>query len=59
MITPLLLRSNSSSKALMVIAVYPSSNIKYSAIWSQLECLAGDIDQIIISAPTQFRENVT
>jgi len=47
------------TKALMVIAVYPSSGLKFSAIWSQLECLAGDIDQIIISAPTQFRENVT
>ena len=45
------------SKALMVIAAVPTSDIKFAAIWSQLECFAGDFDTIIISAPKKnFKE---
>jgi hypothetical protein len=50
---------NESRKALMIIAVYPSISIKYDVIWTQLECFAASFDQIIISAPTQFKENIT
>jgi hypothetical protein len=46
-------------KALMIIATYPSIPMKYDVIWSQLECFASSFDQIIISAPTQFKKNVT
>ena len=53
------LGSGGVKEALMVIAVYPNSPIKYDVIWSQLECFAGAFDQIIISAPIEFRDNVT
>lgn len=43
----------------MIIATYPSNDIKIAAIWSQLECFAGDFDKIIISAPQAFESIVT
>ena len=46
-------------KALMIIAAFPDIPMKYDVIWSQLECFAHSFDQIIISAPTEFKENVT
>ena len=42
----------------MIIAAFPNTNLKLSSIWSQLQCLTGDIDEIIIAADPQFREDV-
>jgi hypothetical protein len=48
-----------SSKTLMIIAAYPSDDIKLPAIWSQLECFANkDIDKIIIAAPIGFEQKI-
>jgi len=39
-------------KALIIIATYPSNNLRLAAIWSQLECFKENVDKIIIVAPT-------
>ena len=51
--------SEDQNQALMVMAIYPDSPFKYDVIWSQLECFAGAFDRVVISAPIEFRENVT
>eukprot|EP00557_Chaetoceros_sp_GSL56_P014775 CAMPEP_0176485182 /NCGR_PEP_ID=MMETSP0200_2-20121128/4905_1 /TAXON_ID=947934 /ORGANISM="Chaetoceros sp., Strain GSL56" /LENGTH=377 /DNA_ID=CAMNT_0017881813 /DNA_START=410 /DNA_END=1543 /DNA_ORIENTATION=- len=47
-------------KALMIIATYPSNNLRLAAIWSQLECFTENIDHVIIVAPTDdnLRESI-
>lgn len=50
---------NEGNKAMMIIATYPDSPLKFDVIWSQLECFTGEFDRIIISAPNEFKENVT
>jgi len=43
----------------MIIAAYPSDDIKLPAIWSQLECFANkDMGKIIIAAPIGFEQKI-
>ncbi len=38
-------------KSTMIIAAYPSTELRLKAIWSQIECVAMGVDRIILSAP--------
>eukprot|EP00979_Chaetoceros_neogracilis_P017129 scaffold10179_cov270-Chaetoceros_neogracile.AAC.13 len=51
--------ASKSAPALMIIAVYPNTDIRQAATWSQLECFAEEFEHIIISAPIQLKDNVT
>ena len=40
-------------KNTMIIATYPSSGLRLTAIWSQLACFTESVDRIILSAPDE------
>ena len=51
--------ATSPFKTLMIIAAYPTDDIKLTAIWSQLECFVNkEIDKIIIAAPIGFEQQI-
>lgn len=54
-------QSQSQSKAIMIIAVYPSTIDRIGAIWSQLECFSHNYEKIVIvslGGDLQMNENL-
>ena len=37
----------------MIVATYPSSDLRLTAIWSQLVCFTASVDRIVLSAPDE------
>ena len=52
--------SAATKKSVMIIATVPNNEVKFASLWSQLECLGGTIDKIIISsAKNKFEDELS
>ena len=57
---PSAFQSAATKKSVMIIATVPNNEVKFASLWSQLECLGGTIDKIIISsAKNKFEEELS